>query len=148
MKRLLIVLIVCIVLLVASAGCVGTPSVGTPVYTEDGTTVYQNVDGSHYAVDEEGNEAWVNPDGSYSGKTTDGSTVTGSKGGDVNYQGTDGSSVVGNQQSGTAVTEDGSTMTWTTDANGVVHYTVVDKQTGETHTYSSAGMYMPSGFTY
>ncbi|MDV0444172.1 hypothetical protein [Methanorbis rubei] len=144
MKRLLIVLIMCVVLLTVSAGCVGTPGVVTQVYTEDGVTVYQNADGSHYGIDEEGNEVWVNPDGSYSGKTVDGSTVTGSKNGDINYQGTDGTSVVGNNQSGTAVTEDGSTMTWTTDASGVIHYTIVDKETGETYTYSSTDI--PRGY--
>ena len=131
---------------IAYAGCVRTPSgpgIGATVYTEDGTTVYQNVNGSYYAVDEEGNEVRINADGSYAGKASDGSTITVDKDGKTNYQGADGSSLVADSQSGTITDENGNTESWTTDASGVVHYTIVDKETGETSTYSSAGMYNP-----
>ncbi len=142
----MIVLLLCVGMMIASAGCVSTPSgpgIGAPVYTEDGTTVYQNIDGSYYAVDEEGNEVRINADGSYAGKASDGSTITVDKDGKTNYQGADGSSLVADSKSGTITDENGNTVSWTTDASGVVHYTIVDKETGETSTYSSTGMYNP-----
>ena len=137
MKRMLIVLMLCVALLAVSAGCVGTPAptggnagpsgpaVGAvPVSSEDGVTVYKNPDGSYYAEDENGTKVQVNPDGSWSGTSEEGSGSM-DKDGSVNYQGTDGGSAVGDA-SGGHIEADGGSFSYTIDANGVVHYKMVE----------------------
>ncbi|MCZ0859614.1 hypothetical protein O0S10_00045 [Methanocorpusculum sp. MG] len=137
MKRMLIVLMLCVALLAISAGCVGTPAPAggdagpsgpalgaVPVSSEDGVTVYKNPDGSYYAEDEDGTKVQINPDGSWSGTSEDGSGSM-DKDGNFNYQGTDGSSMVGSATGG-HVEGDGGSLTYTIDENGVVHYKMVE----------------------
>lgn len=138
MKRMLIVLMLCVALLAVSAGCVGTPAPAggaadptgpalgaVPVSSEDGVTVYKNPDGSYYAEDKDGTKVQMNPDGSWSGPSGDGDSGSMDKDGNFNYQGTDGSSAVGSATGG-HVEGDGGSLTYTIDANGVVHYKMVE----------------------
>ncbi len=150
MKHVLIALIVCIVLVIAAAGCTSTPApspantpdgaaVGAvPVHSEDGVTVYKNPDGSYYGVDKDGTKVQINPDGSWSGTAEDGSSASMDKDGNYNYQGSDGSSVVGNNNEGNIDGGDGSSLTYTVDEKGVVHYKMVEPD-GKVTTWTSDG---------